>query len=86
MDIHAKNLRSKIKGQDPLVKRFFGIIPGNGKALGLPENWTYQIIKKMGNYGEIFERNIGLKSPLKLRRGLNDLWSNGGLMYAPPFR
>jgi general L-amino acid transport system substrate-binding protein len=86
MGINSKNLRAKIKSKDPLIKRFFGITPGNGAALHLPENWIFLIIKKMGNYGEIFDRNIGKGSPLKLQRGLNDLWKSGGLMYAPPFR
>ncbi|HEV2678090.1 MAG TPA: amino acid ABC transporter substrate-binding protein, partial [Aliidongia sp.] len=48
--------------------------------------WAYNIIKSVGNYGEIFERNVGKGSPLKLERGLNDLWTTGGLMYAPPAR
>ena len=57
-----------------------------GKALGLDEKWAYNIIKQVGNYGEIFDRNVGPKTPLKLERGLNDLWTRGGLMYAIPFR
>jgi general L-amino acid transport system substrate-binding protein len=69
----------------PEVKRLLGA--GNlGKALGLDDKFAFNIIKQVGNYGESFERNVGKGSPLKLERGLNDLWSRGGLMYAIPFR
>ena len=60
--------------------------PGNGEALGLDEKWAYNIIKHVGNYGEVFERNVGVNTSLKLERGLNALWTNGGLMYTPPMR
>ena len=60
--------------------------PGMGKALGLDEKWAYNAIKAVGNYGEIFDRNVGQGSPLKLERGLNDLWTKGGLIYAMPIR
>ncbi|MGA9175603.1 MAG: amino acid ABC transporter substrate-binding protein, partial [Desulfobacterales bacterium] len=65
---------------------FLGVTPGLGKALGLDDKWTYNIIKQVGNYGEIFERNVGVNTPLGLERGLNGLWTNCGLMYAAPFR
>jgi general L-amino acid transport system substrate-binding protein len=68
----------------PDIKQLLGVNPGNGKALGLDEKWAYNIIKKVGNYGESFERNLGPGTPLGLDRGLNALWSNGGLQYAPP--
>jgi len=70
----------------PNIKRLLGVTTGNGKALGLTEDWAYRIIKQVGNYGEIFEKNIGQLSPLKLKRGQNALWKNGGLLYAPPLR
>ncbi|MFM8525632.1 MAG: amino acid ABC transporter substrate-binding protein, partial [Cyanobacteriota bacterium] len=57
-----------------------------GKQLGLPADFVVQVIRAVGNYGEIFDRNVGPASPLKLDRGLNRLWSNGGLLYSPPFR
>ena len=57
-----------------------------GAELGLSNDWAYQIIKQVGNYGEIFERNIGVNTPLGISRGLNALWTKGGLMYSPPFR
>ncbi len=57
-----------------------------GKAIGLDEKWAYNIVKQVGNYGEVFERNVGKDAPLKLERGLNDLWTRGGLMYSMPVR
>ncbi|HEY0522775.1 MAG TPA: amino acid ABC transporter substrate-binding protein, partial [Stellaceae bacterium] len=68
------------------IKRLLGATPGMGKALGLDEKWAYNAVKAVGNYGEIFDRNVGKDSPLKLERGLNDLWTRGGLMYAMPVR
>jgi general L-amino acid transport system substrate-binding protein len=74
-------------GSDDLdVKRLLGVIPGNGRALGLDEKWAYHVIRTVGNYGEVFERNVGKKSPIRFERGLNALWTDGGLMYAPQFR
>jgi general L-amino acid transport system substrate-binding protein len=84
--ITAQNVDEKAKSEDPDVKRMLGATPGMGKALGLDEKWAYNAIKAVGNYGQIFERNVGDKSPLKLNRGLNDLWTRGGLMYALPIR
>lgn len=85
--IDSKNVDSiKQKSKVPNVKRLLGVTAGNGAALGLDESWAYNIIKQVGNYGQIFERNIGSESPLKLERGLNALWKDGGLMYAPPIR
>lgn len=66
------------------VQRLLGVAEGNGKALGLDERWAYNVIKTVGNYGEIFDRHVGRKSSIKLERGLNRLWTAGGLMYAPP--
>ena len=54
--------------------------------LGTDSNWAFHAVESVGNYGQIFERNLGIHSPLHLERGLNRLWTNGGLMYAPPFR
>lgn len=68
------------------VRRLFGLEGNVGKGLGLPDDWAYQIIRQVGSYGEVFERNFGPRSPLKLDRGLNNLWTKGGLQYAPPFR
>jgi general L-amino acid transport system substrate-binding protein len=84
--IDSKNLEAMMKSADPNVQRFLGVTPGMGKALGLDDAWAYNIVKQVGNYGEIFERNVGKNTPLKLERGLNDLWFNGGLMYSYPVR
>lgn len=73
-------------GQDPNVLRLLGATPGFGKALALPEDWAFQAIRQVGNYGEIFDRTLGKGSPIGLERGLNDLWTRGGLMYALPLR
>lgn len=84
MGITSKNVDEMLKSDDPKIKRFLGVTPGNGQALGLDEKWAYNIIKQVGNYGEVFERNVGPNTPLAIERGLNALWTNGGLMYSPP--
>jgi general L-amino acid transport system substrate-binding protein len=76
----------KASSQNPEVRRLLGVEGEMGKMTGLSNDWAYNIIKAVGNYGESFERNVGLKTPLQLARGLNDLWSRGGLLYAPPIR
>jgi general L-amino acid transport system substrate-binding protein len=68
------------------VKRFFGLQGSGGKGLGLQNDWAAQIIRQVGNYGEVFQRNLGEGTPLNLERGYNRLWSDGGLIYAPPLR
>jgi general L-amino acid transport system substrate-binding protein len=72
--------------KDPVVGRLLGTTEDTGKLLGLDKEWLVRAIKATGNYGEIFERNVGPKSPLGLPRGSNNLWSKGGLIYAPPVR
>jgi len=84
--ITSKNVDSMLTSKDPEIMRFLGVTPGLGKALGLDEKWAYNIIKQVGNYGEIFERSVGPNTPLKLERGLNDLWTRGGLMYSAAMR
>ncbi len=86
MGITSKNIDKKMKDTNPAVQRFLGVIPGMGKALGLDEKWAFNVIKQVGNYGEIYERSVGVNTPLGLHRGLNALWFKGGLMYAAPFR
>ena len=86
MGITSKNVDKMLKSKNPKIKRFLGVSPGNGKALGIDEKFAYNIIKQIGNYGEVFERNIGVNTPLGIERGLNALWTNGGLMYSPPFK
>lgn len=86
LGISSKNVDEMLNSKDPNVQRFLGVTPGNGKALGLDEKWAYNIVKFVGNYGEVFERNVGENTKLGLKRGLNAQWKDGGLMYAPPFK
>ena len=72
--------------QDPVVMRLLGTSEDMGKHLGLDKEWLVRAVKTVGNYGEMFERNVGEKTPLRLPRGLNNLWNKGGLQYAPPAR
>ncbi|MGH6897599.1 MAG: amino acid ABC transporter substrate-binding protein [Geminicoccaceae bacterium] len=76
----------KANSTNPGVRRLLGVEGDMGKGLGLPNDWGYQIIAQVGNYGEIFERNIGMGTPLQIERGLNALWTDGGLQYAMPVR
>src|SRR6266853_4951619 len=84
--ITQKNVDDMLKSDDPGVKRMLGVTPGLGKAFGHDEKWAYNAIKSVGNYGEIFDKHLGLSSPLKLERGYNNLWTKGGLIYAIPIR
>ena len=86
LGITSQNVDEMLKSNNPVIKRFLGVTAGNGKALGLDEKWAYNIIKQVGNYGEVFERNVGVNTTLGIERGLNALWTNGGLMYSPPFK
>jgi general L-amino acid transport system substrate-binding protein len=80
------NVDQMLKSTSPDILRLLGVEGIKGKGLGLTDDWAYQIVKQVGNYGEVFERNIGQGSPLKIDRGLNALWNQGGILYAPPFR
>lgn len=80
------NVDDQMKSDNPDVKRLLGTEGKHGEALGLTNDWAYRIVKHVGNYGEVFERNVGQGSPLKIGRGLNGLWNKGGLQYAPPIR
>lgn len=84
--ITSKNVDEMTKSDDPNVKRLLGVTPGMGKSLKLDEKWAYNVIKLVGNYGETFDRNVGKDSALKLERGVNELWTKGGLMYGMPVR
>jgi general L-amino acid transport system substrate-binding protein len=77
---------AKASSTDPAIQRLVGTSEDTGKLLGLDKEWAFRAIKAVGNYGEMFERNVGPRSVLKLPRGLNNLWSKGGLIYAPPLR
>jgi len=80
------NVEQQKASANPAVQRLLGSSEDTGKLLGLDREWAYRAIKAVGNYGEIFERNLGSGSPLKLARGANRLWNQGGLIYAPPIR
>ncbi len=84
--ISSKTVDEMLKSDNPSIKRILGVTPGMGKALGVDEKWVYNIVKQVGNYGESFDRNVGMGSPLKIDRGLNNLWTKGGLQYSPPIR
>jgi general L-amino acid transport system substrate-binding protein len=84
--IDSKNVDQKLSSNDPVTKRLLGAEGDLGKGLGLTNDFAVRVIKKVGNYGEIYDRNLGTQSQLKIERGPNNLWSKGGLMYAPPFR
>jgi len=84
--ISSKNLDEALKSSNPEIKRFVGTEGNFGEQLGLTKDWAVRIVKLVGNYGESFERNVGQGSPLKIERGLNKLWSKGGIQYAPPIR
>ncbi len=84
--ISSKTVDDMMKSDNPTIKRILGVTPGMGKALGVDEKWVYNIVKQVGNYGESFDRNVGMGSPLKIDRGLNKLWTQGGLQYAEPIR
>ena len=84
--VTSANLEEMKKSDDPGIKRMLGVTPGMGKALGLDEAWAANAIKAVGNYSEMFERNVGKGSKLKLERGINAQWNKGGLMYAVPIR
>ncbi len=84
--VTSANVDEMKNSKDPEILRLLGVEGSQGEELGLNKDWAYNIIKTVGNYGEIFERNIGVNSPLGLERGLNELWTRGGLQYSPPFR
>ncbi len=84
--VTSKNVDDMKKSENPDIRRLLGVEGDQGKGFGVDNGWAYNIIKKVGNYGEVFDRNVGEGSPLKIKRGLNALWKSGGLQYAPPIR
>jgi general L-amino acid transport system substrate-binding protein len=80
--ITSKNVDEiRAKPTSPQVSKFLGVTPGMGKGLGLSDDWAYNVIKKVGNYGEIFDRDLGKDSPYKMDRELTNLWNNGGVLF-----
>jgi general L-amino acid transport system substrate-binding protein len=86
LGVGSKSIDDALKSQKPAVKRLVGTDGDFGKPLGLSNDWAVRIIKAVGNYGETFDRNVGANSKLGIPRGLNELWDNGGIQYAPPIR
>lgn len=86
LEITSANVDTMLKSENANVQRLLGTSGDMGAKLGLGANWAYETIKQVGNYAEMFERNVGPKTPLQIPRGANALWSKGGFMYAPPLR
>ena len=86
LGVTSANVDEMKNSETPSIKRLLGTEGEYGKAIGLSNDWAYNIIKHVGNYGEMFERNVGPSTQLGIARGLNALWSKGGLQYAPPVR
>ncbi|WP_216593911.1 amino acid ABC transporter substrate-binding protein [Thioflavicoccus mobilis] len=86
LGVDSGNVDAMKESRNPAIRRLLGLEGTKGSGLGLDDAWAYRAIKEVGNYGEIFERNVGQASPLKIERGLNRLWTDGGLQYAPPIR
>jgi general L-amino acid transport system substrate-binding protein len=84
--VTSKNVDAMLKTDNPDIKRLLGVEGEMGKNLGLAKDFAFQIVKQVGNYGESFEATVGMGSPLKIARGYNAQWNQGGLQYAPPFR
>jgi len=91
MGLDSNNIDSYKNNMDPNIQRFMGELNGKdhphlGSKLGLGASWSYDIVKQVGNYKQIYKRNIGVETPLRLKRGLNRLYIHGGLLYAPPLK
>jgi general L-amino acid transport system substrate-binding protein len=86
LGITQKNVGEMAKSENPEIKRVLGTDGNFGEQLGVTKDWVSRIIKTVGNYGEAFDRNVGAGSPLGITRGLNKLWNQGGIQYAPPIR
>ena len=83
-DINSENVLDRVQSKDPRIRRFLGLEGQLGEDMGLSNDFALRIVKHVGNYGEIYEKNLG--EPFGLERGLNSLWTEDGLLYAPPFR
>jgi general L-amino acid transport system substrate-binding protein len=86
LGVNSKNIGEALKSEKPEVRRLVGTEGNFGELLGLSRDWAVRIIRHVGNYGESFDRNVGAGSKLNIDRGLNKLWSKGGILYAPPIR
>jgi len=86
LGVTSKNIRQALQSQKPEVMRLVGTAGNFGEEIGLTNAWAANVIKSVGNYGEVFDRNLGAKTALAIPRGLNQLWNAGGIQYAPPIR
>jgi general L-amino acid transport system substrate-binding protein len=86
LGVTSTNVSEMAKSENPDAGRLLGTVPGNGAALGLDEAWARRVIADVGNYAEVFERNLGMSTPIGMERGPNALWSSGGLLFAPPLK
>jgi general L-amino acid transport system substrate-binding protein len=86
LNVKQANVDEQMRSDNPEIKRMLGTEGNFGEQLGLSKDWVYRIVKLVGNYGEVYDRNVGQGSPLKIARGLNALWNKGGVQYAPPIR
>ncbi len=86
LGVNSRNIGQALQSQKPEVRRLVGTNGTFGEQIGLTNSWAANIIRSVGNYGEVFERNLGSKTPLAIPRGLNQLWNAGGIQYAPPIR
>ncbi len=86
LGVDSRNAATMRRSVNPDIQYLLGVKGNMGKNLSLSDDWAFQVIRQVGNYGEIFERNVGMNTPLKMKRGINDLWTRGGIMYAPPVR
>jgi general L-amino acid transport system substrate-binding protein len=84
--VTSANVKEMAGSDNPNIRRLLGAEGTFGKDLGLADDWVVKVVTAVGNYGEMFERNIGATSPLGIKRGVNALWNAGGLQYAPPIR
>ena len=86
LGVTSKNIDEAMKSEKPDVKRLVGTEGNYGEQIGLTKDWAARVVRLVGNYGEVFERTVGVDSPLGIPRGINQLWSTGGIQYAPPIR
>jgi general L-amino acid transport system substrate-binding protein len=86
LGISSKTIDDAMKTKQPEIRRLLGLEGAHGEQLGLTKDWVVRIVRHVGNYGEVFERNVGTGSKLGISRGLNRLWTKGGIQYAPPIR
>ena len=86
LGVTAANAEAMLTSENASIRRLLGATGDHGQMMGLDARWAFHAIQQVGNYGEIFDRHLGARSAIGLARGVNDQWSRGGLMYAPPIR